>query len=99
MNLGGEMGVSAIIPGAGESVRFSRHGAPVSPMDRKQFKLLGDQPLIFVSLETFLKSDLIGSVVLVVPEDLVAWMVDAVGERQFEKEVKVVGGGEERQQS
>lgn len=91
--------VWAVIPGAGESLRFARGAGPSFPGERKQFCLLGDQPLILVTLQPFIKSNRVHGVVLVVPEDAVERTSDLVGNCGFEKEVKVIAGGAERQDS
>ncbi|MFQ6675016.1 MAG: 2-C-methyl-D-erythritol 4-phosphate cytidylyltransferase [Fidelibacterota bacterium] len=93
------MRVGAIIAGAGESSRFSGGKSPSSPFDRKQFKPLGDEPLILVTARPFLECDLIDSVVLVVPEDALPWMEEEVRKNRWQKEVRVVSGGLERQES
>lgn len=93
------MRVSAVIPGAGRSLRFSRESDPSSSQDRKQFKFLGNQPLIFITLQPFFESNIVSSIALVVPHDVVRWMREKVKDRLLEKEVTVIPGGSRRQDS
>ena len=53
--------VSAVVAAAGLSKRFS-------PRGKKQFAALGGKPLLTYCLSTFESSELITSVVVVVPE-------------------------------
>lgn len=91
------MRVSAVIAGAGGSSRFARDNMSSSSRHQKQFQLLGNDPLILVTIRRFIESDYVDSLVVAVPEDLVDWMGDMVKTQGFEKEIKVISGGEERQ--
>ena len=93
------MGVSAIIAGAGSSIRFAGHNASHVIGDKKQFRLLGKDPLIFVTLDPFLRSTCVDSIVLVVPEDSVDWMKETLKDRHATKEITVTSGGKGRQDS
>jgi len=91
--------VSAVIPGAGRSLRFSGDADPSSSQNRKQFKFLGNQPLIFITLQPFLKSEIIDSIVIVTPEDTVDGMTDNVKPYLRNKQLLVIPGGPKRQDS
>ncbi|MFQ6615219.1 MAG: 2-C-methyl-D-erythritol 4-phosphate cytidylyltransferase [Fidelibacterota bacterium] len=93
------MQVGAIIAGAGESMRFSQGMSSSSVTDRKQFRLLGGEPLVFVTLRPFLECDLIDSVVLVVPEEALDWTEQRIRNNRWQKGVRVVPGGLQRQES
>lgn len=81
--------VSAVVAAAGLSKRFSTHG-------KKQFAELGGKPLLTYCLSTFESSELIASVVVVVPEDEISRSREMLGDFGFEKVSSVVGGGEKR---
>ena len=81
--------VSAVVPAAGLSKRFS-------PSEKKQFATLGGKPLLTHCLSTFESSELIASVVVVVPEDEIPRSRELLGGFGFEKITSVVGGGEKR---
>lgn len=81
--------VYAIIPAAGSGQRFG---------GRKQFQLLGGKPLFLYATETFLSSPLITGLCLTVPEDDID-SVKALTKGLSNKEILVVAGGRERQDS
>ncbi len=81
--------VSAVVAAAGLSKRFSPHG-------RKQFATLAGKPLLTHCLSTFELSELITSVVVVVPENKIPPSRDLLESFGFEKITSVVAGGEKR---
>ncbi|MEO0292666.1 MAG: 2-C-methyl-D-erythritol 4-phosphate cytidylyltransferase [candidate division WOR-3 bacterium] len=62
----------------------------------KQFSLLGNKPVFLYSLERFIEYG-VNSVILVVPKEKVSFVKELVEE--FREKVKVVVGGERRQDS
>ena len=84
------MKVSAIIPAAGSGQRFG---------EVKQFKLLAGRPLLFHTLKPFLQSNYIDEVIVVVPRDNVESTHRDVVSMSVGKPVKVVVGGDRRQDS
>ena len=89
------MRVGAIIAAAGDGRRFSEHGdAP-----RKQFVMLGGEPLFIHSLRCFLASQLIERTVLAVPAGAVESSTELVKLEFGGKDVEVIAGGAERQES
>ena len=81
--------VSAVVAAAGFSKRFSLHG-------KKQFAELAGKPLLTYCLSTFESSELIATVVVVVPEDDIPRSKELLGDFGFEKITSVVGGAEKR---
>ncbi len=81
--------VSAVVAAAGLSKRFS-------PGRKKQFAELGGRPLLAYCLSTFESSELIASVVVVVPEDEILHSKELLGGFGFEKVTSVVAGAEKR---
>ena len=80
--------IGAVIVAAGSGLRFG---------GRKQFKSLKQKPLYLYSLETFASHPLIAEIALVVPSDL----KDEISKqsKELSKNIKVVEGGELRQDS
>jgi len=84
---------SAVIAAAGQGKRFG-DGLP------KQFLLLRGKPVLAYSVETISKSDLIGEIIIVVPEDWArAVKTDIVERFSIPKVTKIIPGGPERQDS
>lgn len=81
--------VSAVVAAAGLSKRFSLHG-------KKQFTALGGKPLLTYCISTFESSELITSVVVVVPEDQISGSRELLESFGFEKITSIVAGGEKR---
>ena len=80
----------AVIPAAGKGSRFG---------EKKQFKLLKGAPLLNHVLTPFLQSDLIYEIIVVVPEEQVQQIKTQVRSMPKTKNIRVVSGGERRQDS
>lgn len=93
------MHVSAVIPGAGKSLRFFGESNSSSPQNRKQFEPLGGVPLILRTLQPFLLSPVVELIVVVAPDDSIEWMMNTVRPYRSENRIVVVPGGERRQDS
>lgn len=66
----------------------------------KQFLPLRGKPVLAYSVETFSKSDLIGEIIIVVPEDWARTVkTDIVDRLSIPKVTKIIPGGPERQDS
>ncbi|HJP18902.1 MAG TPA: 2-C-methyl-D-erythritol 4-phosphate cytidylyltransferase [Nitrospinota bacterium] len=84
---------SAIITAAG-------HGRRMGKGRKKQFLMLGENPVIVYTLQTFEKSDSINEIILVVPDDGIDYCKqEIVNSYKFTKVKKIVTGGEKRQES
>ena len=84
------MKITAIIAAAGLGERFG---------EKKQLKLLNGRPLLFHTIQPFIKSELISEILVVVPKDDVIQV-----EREFKstltsKKIEVISGGKTRQES
>ena len=84
------MKITAIIPAAGDGERFG---------EKKQLKLLKGRPLIFHTIQPFVKSELINEIIVVVPKDDVSQLSRDFKSTITSKKIEVVEGGETRQQS
>jgi 2-C-methyl-D-erythritol 4-phosphate cytidylyltransferase len=86
-------GIDAVIVGAGSGTRLG-HSIP------KAFVPLAGQPILYYSLNTFCSHPLIGSVILVVSEDMIDQANITVNENKiFIDKVKITAGGDERWKS
>ena len=84
------MKITAIIPAAGRGERFG---------GKKQLKRMGNRPLLFHTLQPFIASELITEIVVVVSKDDVYQVDRELKSTISVKTVKVVSGGDTRQQS
>ena len=84
------MKITAIIPAAGDGERFG---------EKKQLKLLNGRPLIFHTIQPFVKSKLINEIIIVVPKDNVNQLSRDFKSTITSKRIEVIEGGETRQQS
>ena len=80
----------AVIPAAGKGSRFG---------EKKQFKLFKGVPLLNHVLTPFLQSDLIYEIIVVVPEEQVQQIKIQARSMPKTKNIRVVSGGERRQDS
>ncbi len=87
------MRVTALIPAAGMGKRMA---AGIN----KQYLKLGGKPILAHTLEIFENAPFVDDVIVIVPEDEIAYCREIVIERYgFKKVRQVVPGGRERQQS
>jgi len=84
------MKITAIIPAAGSGERFG---------SKKQLKRMGNRPLLFHTLQPFISSELITEIVVVVSKEDVYQVDRELKSTISVKTVKVVSGGNTRQQS
>ncbi|NIA18543.1 MAG: 2-C-methyl-D-erythritol 4-phosphate cytidylyltransferase [Simkaniaceae bacterium] len=82
--------VGVILPAAGSGSRFG---------EKKQFKKLGTQPLLFHTLTPFLRSDLLDEIVIVVPSKDVNQTAADMARLSSQKHIQIVVGGKRRQDS
>lgn len=85
------MRVSVIIPCAGYGSRFG---------ELKQFKILNDKPLLYLTLKPFLELKEVIEIIIAVPKNKVSFVKKHnKKEIKAKKEIKVVEGGAERYRS
>src|ERR1044072_4734667 len=93
------MKVSVILPAAGLGTRMGRPQPEKAGTSRKQFMLLDNLPILVHTVRKFVASPLVTEIVVAIrPEDLV-WAGDLLKAEAQVKTVRVVEGGESRQQS
>jgi 2-C-methyl-D-erythritol 4-phosphate cytidylyltransferase len=83
-----EYKIGAVIVAAGSGLRFG---------EKKQFKMLGPQPLYLYSLQKFIDCNLIDEIMLIVPKDLLKLISCEM--TTLNHNIKVVKGGKSRQDS
>ena len=93
------MKVSVILPAAGLGTRMGRSQPEKAGTSRKQFMLLDNLPILVHTVRKFVASPLVTEIVVAIrPEDL-QWATDALKSESQQKTVRLVEGGESRQQS
>lgn len=93
------MNVSVILPAAGLGTRMKTGGGEATAAERKQFILLDGEPIVLHTIRKFASCAEVGEVVLAVrPEDRER-VEELLAAHSFAKPVRVVEGGETRQQS
>ena len=90
------MNVSVIIPAAGLGTRMGRETAGVS---RKQFMLLDGAPILVHTIRKFCKAPSVTEIVVALRPDDQEWGRQMLAEEQFPKPVRLVQGGDSRQES
>ena len=93
------MKVSVILPAAGLGTRMGRSAPETAGTSRKQFMLLDGLPILVHTVRKFIASPLITEIVIALrPEDM-QWTSEMLATEQQSKPVRMVAGGESRQQS
>jgi len=84
------LGISAIIPAAGQGKRFGK---------KKQLILINNRPLLFYTLIPFIKCDLINEIIIALPPEDIDFVNKYLIELNYEKKINLIKGGQERQYS
>lgn len=90
------MNVSVIIPAAGLGTRMGRETAGVS---RKQFMLLDGSPILIHTIRKFLKAPSVTEIIVALREDDMEWARETLDQENPGKPVRLVQGGDSRQES
>src|SRR5215813_11196209 len=93
------MTVGVILPAAGLGTRMGRSSAEKSGTSRKQFMLLEGAPILVHTVRKFAAIDRVTEIVVAVRADDLQWVDDTLGREFPGKRVRVVEGGNSRQQS
>src|ERR1051326_1843670 len=93
------MRIAVILPAAGLGTRMGKGAAEKTGPSRKQFMLLEGSPILIHTVRKFAASDRVSEIVVAVrPEDR-EWVSEMVGAEFAASRVRVVEGGNSRQQS
>jgi 2-C-methyl-D-erythritol 4-phosphate cytidylyltransferase len=90
------MNVSVILPAAGLGTRMGREKSGTS---RKQFMLLEGAPILIHTIRKFLRSPSVTEIVVALRAEDMDWARGLIHQEHPSKPVRVVEGGESRQQS
>jgi 2-C-methyl-D-erythritol 4-phosphate cytidylyltransferase len=90
------MKVSVILPAAGLGTRMKPEKSGTS---RKQFMLLDGSPILLHTIRKFDASPSVSEIVVALRADDIEWVSELVGQAGFTKPVRLVAGGDSRQES
>jgi 2-C-methyl-D-erythritol 4-phosphate cytidylyltransferase len=93
------MRVAVILPAAGLGTRMGKGSAEKTGTSRKQFMLLDGSPILIHTVRKFAASDRITDIVVAVRGEDTEWVAEMLGSEFPASRVRVVEGGNSRQQS
>jgi 2-C-methyl-D-erythritol 4-phosphate cytidylyltransferase len=93
------MKVSVILPAAGLGTRMARTQPEKAGTSRKQFMLLDGSPILLHTVRKFAASASIQEIVVALRGDDLAWVSELLAGERLAKPVRLVEGGDSRQQS
>ena len=93
------MKVAVILPAAGLGTRMGRASAEKTGTSRKQFMLLEGSPILMHTVRKFAASDRVSEIVVAVRAEDLEWVGEMLAEEFPPGRVRVVEGGNSRQQS
>lgn len=93
------MKVTVILPAAGLGTRMGRAAPEKDGTSRKQFMLLDGSPILLHTIRKFVASDWVSEIVVALRGDDITWVTELLKEENFPKPVRLVEGGDSRQQS
>lgn len=93
------MKVAVILPAAGMGTRMGRSPAEKTGTSRKQFMLLDGSPILLHTIRKFVAAALVDEIVVALRPEDIGWAGELIEANRFPKPVRVVEGGNSRQQS
>lgn len=93
------MKVIVILPAAGLGTRMGRGVPEKDGTSRKQFMLLDGSPILLHTIRKFVSSAWVSEIVVALRGEDIAWVTDLLKQENFSKPVRLVEGGDSRQQS
>jgi 2-C-methyl-D-erythritol 4-phosphate cytidylyltransferase len=93
------MRVAVILPAAGLGTRMGRTSAETTGTSRKQFMLLDGSPILLHTVRKFAASDSVSEIVVALRREDMEWVGELLREQIRTKPVRVVEGGNSRQES
>jgi 2-C-methyl-D-erythritol 4-phosphate cytidylyltransferase len=93
------MKVAVILPAAGLGTRMGRPSAEKAGVSRKQFMLLDGAPVLVHTVRKFVACGLVQEIVVALRRDDLGWVSELLGREALAKPVRLVEGGDARQQS
>jgi len=93
------MQVAVILPAAGLGTRMGRTSAETAGTSRKQFMLLDSSPILLHTVRKFALSGHVREIVVALRREDLEWVGDLLRREIRDKPVRVVEGGNSRQES
>ena len=93
------MKIAVILPAAGMGTRMGRGSAEKTGTSRKQFMLLEGSPILVHTVRKFAASDRVSEIVVAVRSEDIEWVEELLSREFPRTRVRVVAGGNSRQQS
>jgi len=93
------MKVSVILPAAGLGTRMGRAVPEKAGTSRKQFMLLEGSPILLHTIRKFVSSPSVSEIVVALRGEDIEWVRELLQKEKFQKPVRLVEGGDTRQQS
>ena len=93
------MKVSVILPAAGLGTRMGRTVPEKAGTSRKQFMLLEGSPILLHTIRKFVSSPAVVEIVVALRSEDLDWVRDLLKRETFGKPVRLVEGGDSRQES
>lgn len=93
------MKIAVILPAAGLGTRMGRSSAERTGTSRKQFMLLEGSPILMHTVRKFAVSDRVRDIVVAVRAEDLGWVRELMAREFPGRRVRVVEGGNSRQQS
>jgi 2-C-methyl-D-erythritol 4-phosphate cytidylyltransferase len=93
------MRIAVILPAAGLGTRMGRSSAEKTGTSRKQFMLLDGSPILLHTIRKFVACPMVDEIVVALRSDDMDWVGEMLRQENLPKPVRVVQGGDSRQQS
>jgi 2-C-methyl-D-erythritol 4-phosphate cytidylyltransferase len=93
------MKVTVILPAAGLGTRMGRAVPEKAGTSRKQFMLLEGSPILLHTIRKFVSTSAVSEIVVALRADDIDWVRELLRAEKFSKPVRLVEGGDSRQES
>lgn len=93
------MKVTVILPAAGLGTRMGRAVPEKAGTSRKQFMLLEGSPILLHTIRKFVSTPAVSEIVVALRADDIEWVRELLRQEKFTKPVRLVEGGDSRQES
>ena len=93
------MKVAVILPAAGLGTRMAKPQPDNAPHNRKQFLQLENVPILLHTIRKFAQCRPVTEIIVALRGDDIAWVQELLDQETLSKPVRLVLGGESRQQS
>ncbi len=93
------MKVTVILPAAGLGTRMGKPAPEKAGTSRKQFMLLDGSPILLHTIRKFVSSPWVSEIIVALRGEDITWVGELLNQEGLGKPVRLVEGGETRQQS